>query len=43
VPTLDGLGPVGALDHTAEEWIELETLERRVELAVRLVEEAATV
>jgi glutamate carboxypeptidase len=42
VPTLDGLGPVGALDHTAEEWIELETLERRVELAVRLVEEAAT-
>jgi glutamate carboxypeptidase len=42
VPTLDGLGPVGALDHTPEEWIELETLERRVELAVRLVEEAAS-
>ena len=41
VPTLDGLGPVGALDHTPEEWIELETLERRVELAVRLVESAA--
>ncbi|MDX6550968.1 MAG: glutamate carboxypeptidase [Gaiellales bacterium] len=40
VPTLDGLGPVGALDHTPGEWIELETLERRVELAVRLVESA---
>jgi glutamate carboxypeptidase len=40
VPTLDGLGPVGALDHTPEEWIELETLERRIELAARLVESA---
>jgi glutamate carboxypeptidase len=41
VPTLDGLGPVGALDHTPGEWIELDTLERRVELAVRLVKSAA--
>jgi glutamate carboxypeptidase len=41
VPSLDGLGPVGALDHTPGEWIELETLERRVELAVRLIESAA--
>jgi glutamate carboxypeptidase len=41
VPTLDGLGPVGALDHTPGEWIELETLERRIELAVRLVTSAA--
>ena len=40
VPTLDGLGPVGALDHTPEEWIELETLERRVEVTARLVESA---
>ncbi len=40
VPTLDGLGPVGALDHTPDEWIELETLERRVELAVSLVRSA---
>ncbi len=38
VPTLDGLGPVGALDHTEAEWIELETVERRVELAARLIE-----
>ena len=37
VPTLDGLGPVGALDHTEAEWIELETVERRLELAVRLI------
>ena len=38
VPTLDGLGPVGALDHTEAEWIELETLEQRVRLAARLIE-----
>lgn len=38
VPTLDGLGPVGALDHTEAEWIELETVERRVQLAARLIE-----
>ena len=41
VPTIDGLGPVGALDHTDAEWIELETLERRLELAVRLIEHGA--
>jgi glutamate carboxypeptidase len=37
IPTLDGLGPVGGDDHTAGEWIELGTLERRIELVVRLV------
>jgi glutamate carboxypeptidase len=37
IPTLDGLGPVGGDDHTAAEWIELATLERRLELVVRLV------
>jgi glutamate carboxypeptidase len=37
IPTIDGLGPVGALDHTPEEWIELETLERRLQLAVRTI------
>ncbi|HEY0387955.1 MAG TPA: M20/M25/M40 family metallo-hydrolase [Gaiellales bacterium] len=41
IPTIDGLGPVGALDHTDAEWIELETVERRLELAVRLIERAA--
>jgi di/tripeptidase len=29
---------VGALDHTEAEWIELETVERRVELTARLIE-----
>lgn len=41
IPTLDGLGPVGARDHTPDEWIEVETFERRLELAVRLIEAAA--
>jgi glutamate carboxypeptidase len=41
IPTLDGLGPVGARDHTPDEWIEVATLERRIELAARLVEAAA--
>ena len=41
IPTLDGLGPVGARDHTPDEWIEVATFERRLELAVRLIETAA--
>jgi glutamate carboxypeptidase len=41
IPTLDGLGPVGALDHTDDEWIELETVEQRLELTVRLIGRAA--
>ena len=40
IPTIDGLGPVGALDHTPAEWIELETLERRLELAMRIIRDA---
>jgi glutamate carboxypeptidase len=40
VPTLDGLGPVGGSDHTADEWIEVASLPARVELAARLVEAA---
>jgi len=40
IPSLDGLGPVGALDHTVEEWIDLETMEQRLELAVRLIASA---
>jgi glutamate carboxypeptidase len=38
IPTLDGLGPVGGDDHTDAEWIDLGTLEQRIELVVRLVE-----
>jgi glutamate carboxypeptidase len=37
IPTLDGLGPVGGDDHTEAEWIEIATLERRLELVVRLI------
>jgi glutamate carboxypeptidase len=37
IPTLDGLGPVGGDDHTEAEWIEVATLEGRLELVVRLV------
>jgi glutamate carboxypeptidase len=40
VPTLDGLGPVGGRDHTPDEWIEVATLEARVELAARLIASA---
>ncbi len=41
IPTLDGLGPVGARDHTPDEWIEVATVESRLELAVRLILTAA--
>jgi glutamate carboxypeptidase len=41
IPTIDGLGPVGGLDHTVDEWVELETLEQRLELTVRLIASAA--
>jgi glutamate carboxypeptidase len=37
IPTIDGLGPVGGDDHTPAEWIEIATLEPRIELAARLV------
>jgi glutamate carboxypeptidase len=38
IATLDGLGPVGGDDHTPAEWIEIATLEPRIELAARLVQ-----
>jgi glutamate carboxypeptidase len=41
VPTIDGLGPVGGRDHTVDEWIEIETLERRIRWVARLIEAAA--
>ncbi len=37
IPTVDGLGPCGALDHTPDEWIELTTLLPRIDLAARLI------
>jgi glutamate carboxypeptidase len=38
VPTVDGLGPVGADDHTEREWIELDSVEPRVAAIVALCE-----
>jgi glutamate carboxypeptidase len=43
VPTVDGLGPVGGRDHTPEEWIEVASLPRRIELAASLVRAACAV
>lgn len=37
LPTLDGLGPVGGLDHTPDEYIELDTLPERAGVAAGLV------
>jgi glutamate carboxypeptidase len=38
VPTVDGLGPVGADDHTEREWIELASVGPRVDAIVALCE-----
>ncbi len=37
LPTLDGLGPVGGLDHTPEEYIELATIPERAGVATGLI------
>jgi glutamate carboxypeptidase len=37
LPTLDGLGPVGALDHSPDEYIEIESLASRCGLVAGLV------
>jgi glutamate carboxypeptidase len=42
VPTVDGLGPVGADDHTEHEWIELGSVEPRVAAIVALCERLST-
>jgi glutamate carboxypeptidase len=42
VPTVDGLGPVGADDHTEREWIELASVEPRVAAIVALCQGFAT-
>jgi glutamate carboxypeptidase len=36
VPTVDGMGPVGGLDHTADEYVELPSVPGRIEAVVRL-------
>jgi glutamate carboxypeptidase len=37
VPTLDGIGPVGALDHTADEYIEIDSIAPRCGIVAGLV------
>ena len=37
IPTLDGLGPVGDLDFTPDEYIETETLFERIRLTAHLL------
>ncbi len=39
IPTVDGMGPVGALDHTEDEYIEIASIDPRIEATVRLVRE----
>lgn len=38
LPTLDGLGPVGDLDHTDAEYIEIDSLPERIALVAGLIE-----
>ena len=39
VPTVDGLGPIGGLDHTPEEYIEVDSIEPRIAATLALVRE----
>ena len=39
IPTVDGLGPTGALDHTEDEYVELPSVQPRIEVTVRLCRE----
>jgi glutamate carboxypeptidase len=38
LPTLDGLGPVGGDDHSAEEWLDLASVEPRITLLASLID-----
>lgn len=42
VPTVDGLGPVGGEDHTEREWIELASVEPRIDAVVSLCRRLST-
>ncbi|WP_305371025.1 M20 family metallopeptidase [Photobacterium leiognathi] len=41
VPTLDGLGPIGAGFHSADEWLDLTSIEPRIRLLQRILEKLA--
>ena len=38
LPTLDGLGPVGGDDHSAEEWLDLASVVPRITLLASLID-----
>jgi glutamate carboxypeptidase len=39
VPSIDGLGPIGALDHTPDEYVEVDSIEPRIAATVQLLRE----
>lgn len=41
VPSIDGLGPIGGLSHTVEEYLELDSVEPRLQLLCELLAELA--
>ena len=41
LPTLDGLGPVGGDDHSADEWLDLSSVVPRITLLAALIDRAA--
>jgi glutamate carboxypeptidase len=41
LPTLDGLGPIGGDDHSADEWLDLSSVVPRTTLLAALIERAA--
>jgi len=41
VPTLDGLGPIGAGFHSADEYLLLESIEPRIQLLMRVLTKLA--
>uniref|UniRef100_A0A7C1FQH7 M20 family peptidase n=1 Tax=Caldilinea aerophila TaxID=133453 RepID=A0A7C1FQH7_9CHLR len=43
VPVLDGLGPIGGLDHSPDEYIELDSIVPRTALLALLIAEAGTI
>jgi glutamate carboxypeptidase len=41
LPTLDGLGPIGGDDHSADEWLDLASIVPRVSLLAALIDRSA--
>ena len=41
LPTLDGLGPIGGDDHSADEWLDLDSIVPRVALLAGIMARAS--